>query len=280
MSELSFGALRLQQSTNMSATESKIELHNIDADADTTGSVKDQAGARCRAKIFERYVQPCLAELLGSTLFIFVGCASVIENVDGTGRLQPALAHGLALAIVIALFGEISGGHFNPAVSLSVVLTGGLEVILLVPYVLAQMLGGMIGAGLAKAISSSEKYNNASGAAFNAVKDDAEVGSAAVAEMVMTLFLTLTVCMGAVNKRTSSVLAPFCIGLTVAADILAGGAVSGACMNPARALGPAVVSHYWSYHWIYWVGPLAGALLTVGFVRLLLGDQKMRVFLK
>ncbi|KAJ8363774.1 hypothetical protein SKAU_G00126050 [Synaphobranchus kaupii] len=264
----------------MPVKESKTELYNLDSSADISEPAEEKAGSHRPAKIFERYVQPCVAELLGSALFIFVGCSSVIENVEGTGRLQPALAHGLALAIVIAVLGEISGGHFNPAVSVSVFLIGGLELILLVPYILVQLLGGMIGAGLAMTISSSAEYSNATGAAFNVVKNDAQVASATVAEIVMTLFLTLAVCMGAVNRRTSSGMAPFCIGLTVTADILAGGAVSGACMNPARAFGPAVVANYWSYHWIYWVGPMLGALLTASFVRLLLGDQKTRVLLK
>lgn len=67
----------------------------------------DTAGKNKWTNVFERYVQPCLAELLGSTLFIFVGCLSVIENTEGTGRLQPALAHGLALGIAIAILGEI-----------------------------------------------------------------------------------------------------------------------------------------------------------------------------
>uniref|UniRef100_A0AAZ3SQ92 Aquaporin-8 n=1 Tax=Oncorhynchus tshawytscha TaxID=74940 RepID=A0AAZ3SQ92_ONCTS len=223
---------------------------------------------------FQRYIQPCLAELLGSSLFIFVGCLSVIENTEGTGRLQPALAHGLALGIVIAV-----GGHFNPAVSVSVFLIGGLNITLLVPYILAQMCGGMIGAGLAKVISPSMNYAKVSGAAFDTVQADTQIVPATVAEVIMTLFLTMVVCMGAVNGRTRSLLAPLCIGLTVTADILAGGAVSGACMNPARAFGPAVVADYWSYHWIYWVGPMSGALLTASFIRLLLGDEKTRVLL-
>ncbi|XP_061079299.1 aquaporin-8-like [Conger conger] len=234
---------------------------------------------RC-ARGFERCVQPCLAELLGSALFIFTGCASVIDDTEGTGRLQPALAHGLALAIVIAVFGAISGGHFNPAVSLSVCFIGGLNLALLVPYILAQLCGGMIGAGLAKAISTPHDYVNATGAAFSSVQSSAQVWPAVLAEAVMTLFLTMVVCMGAVNSQTRGVLAPLCIGLTVAANILAGGAVSGACMNPARAFGPAVMANFWSYHWIYWVGPIAGALLTAGFVRLLLGDRAIRVLLK
>ncbi|KAG7266773.1 hypothetical protein CRUP_007456 [Coryphaenoides rupestris] len=136
-------------------------------------------------------------------------------------------------------------------------MIGGLNVYLLLLYILAQLGGGLIGAGLAMAISTTENFANSSGAAFNVVQGERQMGRATVAEAIMTLFLTMVVCMGAVNKRTQSLLAPFCIGLTVTVDILAGGAVSGACMNPARAFGPAVMANYWSYHWIYWVGPMA-----------------------
>ncbi|KAM4598289.1 aquaporin-8-like [Polymixia lowei] len=233
-----------------------------------------------RTGLFEYYVQPCLAELLGSTAFIFVGCLSVIENTEGTGRLQPALAHGLTLCIVIGTMGQISGGHFNPAVSVSVMIIGGLRSFLLIPYIMAQLCGGMIGAGLVKLITSEKNYANSTGAAFTIVKADSQIASAVVAEVVMTLFLTMVVCLGAVNRRTRSFLAPLCIGLTVTANILAGGSVSGACMNPARAFGPAMVSNYWSYHWMYWVGPMGGALLTGSFIRLLLGDRKVRVLLR
>ncbi|XP_062841126.1 aquaporin-8-like [Trichomycterus rosablanca] len=229
---------------------------------------------------FKFYVQPCMAELLGSTLFIFIGCTSVIENSPDTGSLQPALAHGLALGIVIALFGEISGGHFNPAVSVSVCLVGGLNVLLLVPYIVAQLCGGLIGASLAKAISLPHNYYNASGGAFNIVQTQSQIEAAVIAEVVMTLFLTMSVCMSAVNGKTRTLLGPFCIGLTVTASALGGGAASGGCMNPARAFGPAAVAFYWTYQWIYWVGPMTGALLTATFVRLFLGDEKIRLLLK
>lgn len=87
-------------------SDSKCELFTV-ACAETVQSQKEQAAPM---SFFERYVQPCLAELIGSTLFIFVGCISVIGNVGITGSIQPALAHGLALAIAIALFGEIRSG--------------------------------------------------------------------------------------------------------------------------------------------------------------------------
>ncbi|KAL2078160.1 hypothetical protein ACEWY4_025845 [Coilia grayii] len=260
----------------MSVTESKTEIF----DMSNSEALDTSKGKNSVVGVFERYVQPCLAELLGSSLFIFAGCASVIGNVGVSGSVQPALAHGLALGIAIAIFGEISGGHFNPAVSVSVYLVGGLELVLLAPYIIAQICGGMIGAGLAKLIFPEETFSTAAGAAFNAVNTTGSVGAATVAEMIMTFILTLVVCMGAINERTRVPFVPFCIGLTVTANILAGGSVSGACMNPARAFGPAVAANHWTYHWVYWVGPLSGALLTVTFVRLLMGDQKRRVILK
>lgn len=225
---------------------------------------------------YEVYVQPCLGELFGTSLFVFVGCASVIGN-EGTGVIQPALAHGLALAALIVVFGQISGGHFNPVVSLSIYLCGGMKLALLVPYVVAQMAGAMIGAGLTKALYPSITYDASLGAAFN-IADD--LGKTTLAEAVLTLILTLVVCLSAVNSKTRTPMAPFCIGLTVAANIFAGGNLSGACMNPARAFGPAVAANHWKHHWVYWVGPTCGALITASIVRLLLGDRKTRVVLK
>ncbi|XP_016139670.1 aquaporin-8-like [Sinocyclocheilus grahami] len=260
----------------MTSGESKSELFTV-----STGDGGDaHQNQPKKLSFYEHYVQPCLAEVLGSILFMFVGCVSVMGNVGISGSIQPALAHGLALAIAIAIFGEISGGHFNPAVSVCVYLIGGMELMLLVPYVLSQMLGGVIAASLAKAVTTNEAFGNATGAAFDAVQYSHGIGSATLAEMIMTLFLTMVVSMGAVNVRTRSHLAPFCIGLTVTANILAGGGISGACMNPARAFGPAIVSGHWTYHWIYWVGPLTGALVTVSLVRLVVGDKKIRVIFK
>uniref|UniRef100_A0A7N5ZUD4 Aquaporin 8a, tandem duplicate 1 n=1 Tax=Anabas testudineus TaxID=64144 RepID=A0A7N5ZUD4_ANATE len=209
--------------------------------------------------VYEQYVQPCLVELFATAMFVFVGCASVIGSVGIAGAVQPALAHGLALGVLIMVFGKISGGHFNPAVSLSVYLCGGMKLILLVPYVLAQISGGMIGAGLARVRKSNSTKKR--------IKKHSELAKCMLGEVMMTLIVTMVVCMGAVNSQTSTPGAAFCIGLIVSANIFAGGLTSGACMNPARAFGPAVVANHWSHHWIYWVGPLCGALLTVSFIR-------------
>ncbi|XP_074475549.1 aquaporin-8-like [Sebastes fasciatus] len=260
----------------MSGMESKTEVFTI---TETGGEPAVEKGnANKKRCVFEQYVQPCLAELFGTSLFVFVGCASVVGNVGAGGVIQPAVAHGLALGVLIMMFGPISGGHFNPAVSLSVYLCGGMGLPLLLPYILTQMCGGMIGAGLTKAIYPDTLYASSLGGAFNIDAND--LARTTLAEAVMSLFLTTVVCMGAVNNQTRSPWAPFGIGLTVTANIFAGGIVSGACLNPARAFGPAVAANHWNHHWVYWVGPTCGALLTVSFIRLLLGDQKTRVVLK
>ncbi|XP_037669757.1 aquaporin-8 [Choloepus didactylus] len=228
---------------------------------------EQREGSLWRASWYEQFMQPCLVELLGSALFIFIGCLSVIENGMDTGLLQPALAHGLSLGLIIATLGNISGGHFNPAVSLAAMLIGGLNLMMLLPYWISQLCGGLIGAALAKVVSPEERFWNASGAAFVTVQESGQVAGAVVAEIILTALLILSVCMGAINERTQSPLAPFSIGFSVTVDILAGGAVSGACMNPARAFGPAVMANHWDFHWIYWLGPFLAALLVGVLIR-------------
>ncbi|KAM9336610.1 aquaporin-8-like [Symphorus nematophorus] len=261
----------------MSGAETKTEVFTV-TEMGEPAAEKAVSKPNKKSNIFEQYVQPCLAELWGTGMFVFVGCASVIGNAGTGSVLQPAVAHGLALAVVIMMFGQISGGHFNPAVSLSAYLCGGMELLLLVPYILAQMLGAMAGAGLSLAVHPVDVYDASLGGAFNVTSDN--VGTATVAEMFMTSLLTMVVCMGAINSQTRSPLAPFCIGLTVTANICAGALASGACMNPARAFGPAVITNHWTHHWVYWVGPALGALATVSLIRFVFGDQKTRIVLK
>ena len=96
----------------------------------------------------------------------------------------------------------------------------------------------------------------------------------------MTCLVTMVVLLVAVNKKTKTPLAPFLVGCTVIICVLAGGDVSGTCLNPARAFGPAVMANYWTYHWVYWVGPIGGGLVAAALLRLILGDDKVRVVMK
>ncbi|XP_034395904.1 aquaporin-8b [Cyclopterus lumpus] len=229
---------------------------------------------------FEKLFQPCLAEVVGTTFFVFIGCVSVIENVESAGRLQPALVHGLAVAVMVACMAEISGSHFNPPFTLAIYLCGGMEMNMVAPYIASQLVGGVLGAAMAKMMTSRENFAKAHGAAFALLQPGSEIGGAVFGEVAMTCLVTMVVLLGAVNTKTRSPLVPFMVGCTVVINILAGGDVSGTCLNPARAFGPAIVSNYWGYHWVYWVGPTTGGLIAAALVRLLLGDRKIRLFLK
>ncbi|KAM4031410.1 aquaporin-8-like [Anomaloglossus baeobatrachus] len=229
--------------------------------------------------VFEKFVQPCLVELLGSVLFISIGCLSVLVNPTGAGLLLPALAHGLALGVIISVLGNISGGHFNPAVTLGVVISGGLTPILLVPYWVCQLSGGMLGALLAKGLADESSFLNRTGAVCM-LNSETSLGKAVGVEIVFSFFLVFTVVMGAVGERSRTPLAPYSIAFTVITGILAGGSISGSCLNPSRALGPAVVAGYWDYHWVYWVGPASGAVIVSLIYRLLLAGKSHRLLLK
>ncbi|XP_008936346.1 PREDICTED: aquaporin-8, partial [Merops nubicus] len=108
----------------------------------------------------------------------------------------------------------------------------------------------------------SQRYTEAGGGVFSVIQTDNQIPSALLCEIILTTFLLLVVCMGALNGKSKTPLAPLYIGFTITINVLAGAGVSGACMNPARAFGPAVVANYWDYHWVYWVGPMVAALLA------------------
>nr|ACB10575.1 aquaporin-8ab [Danio rerio] len=251
----------------------KLELEELDKTLLNRDKPKPQSK-------YERIFQPCIAELVGTTFFVFIGCVSVIENVEAAGRLQPALVHGLAVAVLVACMAEISGSHFNPPFTIAIWLCGGMQLTMVVPYLISQLIGGVLGAAMSKVMTSDENYANATGAAFAVLKSDEQLGKVVFAEMAMTCLVTLVVLMGAVNGKSKSPMVPFMVGCTVIVNILAGGDVSGTCLNPARAFGPALMANHWTYHWVYWVGPLGGGLVAAALMRLLLGDEKLRVVMK
>ncbi|KAL3967458.1 a disintegrin and metalloproteinase with thrombospondin motifs 1 [Sarotherodon galilaeus] len=229
---------------------------------------------------YERLFQPCLAEIVGTLFFVFIGCVSVIENVPEAGRLQPALVHGLAVAVLVAVMDKISGSHFNPPFTVAIYLCGGMDLMMAGLYIVCQLIGGVVGAGMAKLMTPPERFINATGAAFTILKSDSQLSRAIFGEVAMTCLITLVVLLVAVNTKTKTPLAPFLVGCTVIINVLAGGDISGTCLNPARAFGPAVVTGYWTYHWVYWVGPIGGGLVAAALVRIILGDDKLRLIMK
>jgi len=235
---------------------------------------------------FDGILRPVLAELIGVMLFVCVGTMAVYGGVSAgvvtaSPPLQIALAHGLAIAFLVMATGSISGGHLNPAVTCGVFLSGGIHPVKAVLYVIGQLIGGILGSAITRGVLGTSKYVAIAGGA-HALGDGVTPGQGILMELLLTSILVTVVLLTAVDTETKSVMAPIGIGLTVVVDILAGFFVTGGGMNPARSLGPAVVLSHdtgtgWEDHYVYWVGPLLGALLAVLWYRFFLAGQQNRL---
>ena len=213
-----------------------------------------------------RIQQALLAEFLGTFFLCFAGIAAILSNTaavgSGAGIVGIALAHGLALSVAVNAFGGISGAHFNPAGSAAFRLTGRLSPSRFVPYVIVQLAGATVAAAACRAIFLPEAVMQAQlGIPLPAAWVSTNV--VILGEFIMTFLLMTAIIGTAVDERGKAVkIGGFGIGLTVAFNILAAGAVTGASMNPARSFGPALVQGNFQLHWVYWVAPIAGACVA------------------
>jgi MIP family channel proteins len=217
--------------------------------------------------------QKFVAEFIGTFALIFFGAGSIcadryLQASGGSvGILGVALAHGLAIAIMVSALGHISGGHFNPAVSIGFWVTKRISTMEVFLYWAAQILGGIAAAFVLRAFIPEETWRAVALGTPELVRDFSRF-SAMILEAVATFFLVFVVFATAVDERgTFRAIAGFGIGLTITLGILVIGPLTGAALNPARAFGPALVSNHWTNWGVYWIGPLAG-----GFVAGLLYD--------
>ena len=209
------------------------------------------------------------AEALGTFYLCFAGIAAILCTAppinSGGGLVAIALAHGLALSIAVNNFGGISGAHVNPAVTMGMLVTGRIRPALAALYIIAQMLGASIAAMTCREIFPAEAIN----AAMLGIPLPAAWASTSTVfcvEFVLTFLLMTSVFGAAVDERGKTVkIGGFAIGLTVAFDILAGGPITGASMNPARSFGPALIMGHWEWHWLYWLAPVLGAMAAALF---------------
>ncbi|HEX9495687.1 MAG TPA: MIP/aquaporin family protein [Candidatus Limnocylindria bacterium] len=226
------------------------------------------------------HTRALLAEIAGTFMFVVIGAGAIvtasISAVPGTGLLPIALAHGLALAIAVSAFGAISGGHFNPAVTLGLAIARKHPWARVLTYWAAQLIGALL-AGLILRLFFDQYLAaaNATHLGTPTVAPAVGAGLAVVIEAVLTLFLVWTVFGTAVSPDAPKI-AGFGIGLIVAADILIGGPLTGAAMNPARHFGPAVVSGYLDNVFVYWIGPFIGAALAGLSYRYVFGPPEER----
>jgi aquaporin Z len=207
--------------------------------------------------------KPLLAEVIGTFTLIFAGAGSIIANEathGGVSLLGIALAHGLAIAVMVSALGAISGGHFNPAVTCGFVASGRMPVARGLVYLIAQLLGATL-AALALVAAYPAGPATIVHLGTPSLAPALSGGAGVLLEALGTFFL-VTVVFGTAVHPAAPRIGGLAIGLTIAMDILAFGALTGAAMNPARAFGPAVVAGAWRDQWVYWVGPLIGGALA------------------
>jgi aquaporin-4 len=179
------------------------------------------------------------------------------------GILMISAGHGAAIGIMIYAFGHISGAHINPAVTIAMMITRNIDVKNGAGYIGSQIVGA-IAAAFAIFVMlpgpGGEVNFGTQGGPSELLNFSAAAGVGV--EMILTFFLVTTIFMAAVHKKAAAGMAGIAIGGMIFLLHLVGVPLTGASMNPARTLGPAIISGHWEFHWIYWVGPIVGAIIA------------------
>ena len=196
-----------------------------------------------------------LAEFIGTFALVFVGIAAL---ASGAGELAVALAFGFTVAVMIAAVGALSFAHFNPAVTVGFWAMRRIGFRELLLYWSAELSGAVMGVLSLKIFYGSARLDLVGyGATLPAA--DVSVLQAVAIEIILTFFLMFVIAACVIQKQAQ---AGLYIGFTVALCAVAGGALTGASMNPARSFAPALFGGLWTHHWLYWLAPVAGAVLA------------------
>ncbi len=214
--------------------------------------------------------QKLVAEFVGTFALIFFGAGSICADQYlrtssngqiGLGLLGTALAYGLAMGIMVTSLGHISGGHFNPAITIGFWVTRKISTFDTVAYWIAQLAGGVSAAYLLRRLPVDVWGPVQLGTPDLASGISRTNGM--IFEGVMTFFLVFVVFATLVDEGSAlNKVAGFAIGLTVTMGALFGGPFTGAALNPARAFGPALAANHWTNHGVYWIGPSAGGIVA------------------
>ncbi|MCI0527901.1 MAG: aquaporin [Nitrospira sp.] len=211
----------------------------------------------------EKNWRPVIAEGIGTFIFCVIGAGAIVTDEltkGGLGLMGIALAHGLALSVVVSAIGHISGGHVNPAVTIGLWMGQQIDTYLAGLYIMAQLIGAVCAGFLLRAIFVQDIWQPVH-LGTPGLAPGVSVFTGILVETVLTFFLVIAVYGTAVDPKAPKI-GGFGIGLTVLFDILLGGPITGASMNPARTFGPAIASGFWENHIVYWIGPILGAIIA------------------
>jgi len=216
-------------------------------------------------------VRALIVEFLGPFALVFAGAGAIIQT-GGQNLVAIAFAHGLAIGLFVAAAGHVSGGVYNPAIAVGLVVARKLAPARAAGFIVAELLGGTVAALFLKAIYPADQIAKVALGA-PAIGAGVSVGAAFFLEIILTFFLQFVIYGTAVDERGPRAIASLAIGLTITMDILLGGGISGAVMNPARQFGPALIAGAWTNWWIWWLGPIIGAALAAGLYAYVLEVQ-------
>lgn len=212
------------------------------------------------------------AEFLATMLFLFVNCGVTLTWDTPPSITQIALCFGLSIAVLAQIFGPSSGAHINPAVTIGLLVSRRISILRAIFYVLFQCGGAIAGAAISYGVSPDQKRGTLGNVSLGAGVTQYQ-GFAV--EGVLTLILVMTVLAATDPARNDDTFGPaFSIGLAVSVCHFIGIPYTGCGINPARSLGPAVIMEIWPhYHWIYWAGPILGAILAGGLYKLVFEER-------
>ncbi|KAM4796074.1 aquaporin-2-like [Rhinophrynus dorsalis] len=215
-----------------------------------------------------------LAELIGTLIFVFVGLGSALAwSPSAPSVLQIAITFGLGIGTLVQAVGHISGAHLNPAVTLAFLVGTQISFIQAIFYVIAQLLGAVVGAALLYEFTPSE-IRGVFG--VNQPTNDISSGQALSIEIFLTLQLVLCILASTDSRRDDNIGSPaISIGLSVVLGHLLGIYYTGCSMNPARSFGPALITGNFDNHWIFWLGPSLGAIFACLIYTFLFAPYKM-----
>lgn len=213
-------------------------------------------------------IRAAVAELVGTFILVFTGMSVAVATLldrptagSPYDSLAIALAFGLALTAVVASIGHVSGAHVNPAVTLALAATKKLPWRAVPAFVVAQLVGAVLAALMTLAVFGGEARGKSGGfLASTAPTSGVAVGQALIVEVAVAFILVFVVMSVATDPRVDEGVAPIAVGFALACGVFIAGPISGGAVNPARALGPMLVSGHFDSFWIYIVGPVAGAV--------------------
>lgn len=200
-----------------------------------------------------------LAELLGTFALVFAGTGAIVVNgvTDGViGHAGIALTFGLVVLAMIYTFGDVSGAHLNPAVTLGFAVSGRFQWREAPGYVAAQLAGAFAASGLLRLLFPTD-------ARLGATLPAGSEAQSFILELVLSALLMLVVLNVSTGAKEKGITAGIAVGAVIGLEAMFAGPISGASMNPARSLAPAVVSGHWEHLWLYLTAPVLGALLAI-----------------